>query len=118
LVIPHLGICFFDCNKHNNPTSCLPAWLIRCLLQTDSNLPTNLPSTFPVLFIWGKDDPTCSPKHVERMRALVEGEQEGRMKVVALDGVSHWVPWQAKEAVAEEVKRFVREVVDGPGVKL
>jgi len=69
-------------------------------------LPGSLPSSIPVLFLWGDKDRTCPPNQVERMNNYVPN-----LKVVMLAGMGHWVLLQAPETVVNEVGRFIRDVI-------
>jgi soluble epoxide hydrolase / lipid-phosphate phosphatase len=66
------------------------------------NLPAQLPQ-FPWLFIYGGKDKTCNDRLVEAMSKFVP-----QVKVVKLEGKSHWVMIEAKEEVSKLVLDFVK----------
>jgi len=69
------------------------------------NSVTILPK-IPWLLIYGEKDKTCNSRLVHNTRKFVP-----QVKVVKLEGKSHWVMIEAKEEVARLVLDFVNELV-------
>jgi len=78
----------------------------------EKDLPSQLPN-LPWLLMYGSKDKTCSKKHCESTKRYAP-----QIQVVALDGVSHWVMIEAKEAVTKAVIGFVKANVESVGPKL
>jgi pimeloyl-ACP methyl ester carboxylesterase len=57
------------------------------------------PVEVPVLFIWSTEDPALGPESAYGTAAHVDGPYE----LVVLDGVDHWIPEHAPDAVNEHL---------------
>ena len=68
----------------------------------DDHLSPELSSTFPVLFFYGTEDPSCPPKNVDRMHKFIK-----RLRVVKLQDKGHWVMVESKEVISNEVINFI-----------
>lgn len=78
----------------------------RALLRDRSAVVDASPITAPVIIVWGQADAALSRQHPEACRPYASD-----LAIRRLDGVSHWVPEQAPEAVADAV----REIATRPG---
>ncbi|TDL29656.1 alpha/beta-hydrolase [Rickenella mellea] len=75
---------------------------VRFEEERDHKLQSEVSPSFPVLFVWGTADPTCSTKHVESMRKFVKNLTE-----VKLDGLGHWLMVEGKDVLADHVLNFL-----------
>lgn len=73
----------------------LPAWAL--------NPPR--PVEVPTLVLWGMADRSLMPMQLEGLEDLVSD-----LRIVRLDGVDHFVPWEAPERVNAEIRQFLEEV--------
>ncbi|KAF8499980.1 alpha/beta-hydrolase [Gautieria morchelliformis] len=77
--------------------------------EAAGELPTRLPASLPVLFLWGDRDGTCSPSQVERMHQHVPS-----LRVVRIPGKGHWLMADSADVVADSVAKFVNAVWTEP----
>jgi soluble epoxide hydrolase/lipid-phosphate phosphatase len=87
---------------------CLMFGLLITGNYTVGQLPTTLPKSIPVLFLWGDDDQTCSPFLVGRLKDYVPS-----LRVIQVFGKGHWLMLQSPDVVASCVAEFVRSALDG-----
>jgi len=72
--------------------------------ETAADLPANLPSGLRVLFIYGAEDITATPRSVKNSRKFIDDMDE-----IVFEGVGHWVLAEVKEEVTERVANWITE---------
>jgi len=78
----------------------------RAVTLIDPRVPPNKKVTVPTTFVWSDGDVAVARRGAERTEKYVDAPYE----LVALEGVSHWIPTQAPEALAEAIiKRIESE---------
>ena len=70
----------------------------------EAGLPASLPSTIPVLFVYGARDMTCQQIFVDAMPNLIPD-----LKVVSLPNAAHWLLREAEAEVNSSVLSFLDE---------
>jgi len=84
----------------------------RCIPDSAENLPSNLRTDLPVLFLWGTADPTCTQPLIQKSYKFIP-----RLWDIALEGRGHWLMIEAKDDVTRTVLKWLDEMVI-PKVKL
>lgn len=67
----------------------------------------------PWMLIYGDKDKTCNSRLVKNTRKFVP-----QLKVVKLEGISHWVMIEARQEVTKLVLDFVRDELERPKSRL
>lgn len=75
----------------------------RAVYMVDPRLRPNRRVTVPTTFVWSDRDVACDRTGAELTEQYVEGPYE----FVLLEGVSHWIPTQAPEALAEAIVKRI-----------
>ncbi|KAF8580579.1 alpha/beta-hydrolase [Ramaria rubella] len=81
--------------------------------ETAGKLPTCLPASLPVLFLWGDKDRTCSQSQVGRMHNYVPS-----LKIVPVPGKGHWLMVESADVVVGSVADFLRVIFSVPESRL
>ena len=74
--------------------------LINAALAQD--LPVDLRSDLPYLFIWGTQDVTTIPAAIKRSRNFISRYQD-----IALEGRGHWLMVEAKDEITENIVKWL-----------
>jgi soluble epoxide hydrolase/lipid-phosphate phosphatase len=72
-------------------------------MSSAAGLSANFREDLPVLFIWGKLDPTTIVSLVDKSRKFIP-----RLQDIALEGVGHWVMVEARDEVTDIVTAWLR----------
>lgn len=75
----------------------------RAAMLFDPRMSPNRKVTVPTTFVWGTKDVACARAGAELTERYVAGPYE----LVVLEGVTHWVPTQAPEALAEAIVKRI-----------
>jgi soluble epoxide hydrolase / lipid-phosphate phosphatase len=67
-----------------------------------AQLPSSLPSSLPVLTIWGKKDLSTTPAVFGKARKFIRNLQD-----IALEDIGHWVLLEAKDEVTGMVSSWL-----------
>ena len=78
----------------------------RAAMLVDPKRAPNRRVTVPTTFVWSDRDAACDRKGAESCWRYVDAPYE----LVVLEGVTHWVPTQAPEALAEAVVKRIESV--------
>ena len=85
----------------------------NCKVIANAKVPEYAKISTPVLLIAGDEDESAPMEGVKKMFAET-GTEEGRKKLIVLEGVGHWHCIEAPEAVAKHIIMFYNYViVDG-----
>jgi pimeloyl-ACP methyl ester carboxylesterase len=71
----------------------------RAVMLVDPRLPPGRKVRVPTTFVWSDRDVACDRRGAE----LTEHYVDAAYELVVLEGVSHWIPTQAPEALAEAI---------------
>lgn len=74
--------------------------LINVSLAQD--LPADLRSDLPFLFIWGTEDATATPLVITQSRKFISRYQD-----IALEGRGHWLMVEAKDEITENIMKWL-----------
>ena len=72
-------------------------------VSSAAGLPANFHADLPVLFVWGKLDPTTVVPLIAKSRKFIP-----RLQDIALEGVGHWVMVEARDEVTDIVATWLR----------
>jgi len=103
----------FKMNGMRGPLSYYKTTDQRFKEEKESNLQPNISSSFPVLFMWGSKDASCSKAAVEKIHAYVPNFTK-----IELEGKGHWLLDEAKDAITKNVLDFVDEKLQHGKAKL
>lgn len=73
----------------------------------DAALPSKLRADLPVLFLYGTEDPTCSPVAVQNMGNFVD-----ELSVVPMSGIGHWIMLEVPQTVTEAILKWLKSALD------
>jgi pimeloyl-ACP methyl ester carboxylesterase len=71
----------------------------RAVMMVDPRLPPHRKVRVPTTFVWSDGDVACDRRGAELTEEYVDGPYE----LVVLEGVTHWIPTQAPDALAEAI---------------
>lgn len=74
--------------------------LINVALAQD--LPADLRSDLPFLFIWGTKDATATPLVITQSRKFISRYQD-----IALEGRGHWLMVEANDEITENIMKWL-----------
>jgi pimeloyl-ACP methyl ester carboxylesterase len=75
----------------------------RAAILVDRRVRANRKVTVPTTFVWSDRDVACDRRGAELTERYVDAAYE----LVVLRGVSHWIPAQAPEALAEAIVKRI-----------
>jgi pimeloyl-ACP methyl ester carboxylesterase len=73
----------------------------RAVMFVDPRMPPNRKVQVPTTFVWSDGDVACDRTGAELTERYVDAPYE----LVVLEGVSHWIPTEAPEALAEAIAK-------------
>ncbi|KAG5648813.1 hypothetical protein DXG03_000162 [Asterophora parasitica] len=73
-----------------------------------ADLPSDLPDTLPVLFVWGTKDLTATPFVINKSRKFIQKLQD-----VAYEGRGHWVLVEVKDEITKRVAKWLQGLTSG-----
>lgn len=86
-------------------------YISNCKVIANAKVPEYGNITMPVLIIAGDEDRSAPMEGVKKMFAET-GSNEGRKKLVVLQGVGHWQCIEAPELVAKHIVEFHNHVIE------
>ncbi|KAH7923650.1 alpha/beta-hydrolase [Leucogyrophana mollusca] len=78
---------------------------VRYEEERTGSLPASLGAKFPVLCCYGTQDETCPPSSLRNAHKFIP-----QIRDLALEGAGHWVMLEARDAVTEEIIRWVESL--------